>query len=303
MEKEPLRVIAGSPDKPLVIGEIEIPCYVLEGETRVLAQRGLVSSMGISWASSIEVEGGARMPRFAASKSLQPHITAETRAGLTNPILFSYEGNIAYGYPATLLPDLCDAYLAARADGDLQPQQKHIAERCELLMRGFARGGIIALVDEATGYEAVRGNLTLAKIVEKFIAPELQLWTKTFSDEFYSEICRLNGWGDFNRSTNCPSVVGCYTNDIVYDRLAPGVLKELQSRNPVTINGHRRFRHHQYLTPDHGHPKLREHLIGVIALMRSYNDWDDFKRGLSRSFPKPDEQIAMAMGKEGEIES
>ena len=38
-----LGVIAGAPDKPLVIGEIEIPCYVLENEERVLTQSGMFS--------------------------------------------------------------------------------------------------------------------------------------------------------------------------------------------------------------------------------------------------------------------
>ena len=39
--KKPLEVIAGATDHPLVIGDIEIPCYVLEDETRVLVQRGM----------------------------------------------------------------------------------------------------------------------------------------------------------------------------------------------------------------------------------------------------------------------
>ena len=128
MENNLLKVVAGAPDKPLKIGEVEISCYVLEDETRVLSNRGLVSGLGISWASSISKEGGARLPRFAASKSLEPHITEETRVALTNPILFSYEGNTGHGYPATLLPDICDAYLSARAAGDLQKQQFHIAD-------------------------------------------------------------------------------------------------------------------------------------------------------------------------------
>src|SRR5690348_18320628 len=36
----------GSPDRPLRIGEIEIPCFVLEDGRRVLAQRGLIVALG-----------------------------------------------------------------------------------------------------------------------------------------------------------------------------------------------------------------------------------------------------------------
>jgi len=41
--------------------------------------------------------------------------------------------------------------------------------------------GIIALVDEATGYQRLREELALASILEKFIAKEPQPWTKDLS--------------------------------------------------------------------------------------------------------------------------
>ena len=47
-ESKPLKIIAGAPDRPLIIGNIEIPCYVLEGEKRVLAQRGMVAGLGMA---------------------------------------------------------------------------------------------------------------------------------------------------------------------------------------------------------------------------------------------------------------
>ena len=40
MENKPLKVVAGAPDKPMMIGDIEIPCFVLEDETRVINLRG-----------------------------------------------------------------------------------------------------------------------------------------------------------------------------------------------------------------------------------------------------------------------
>ena len=48
MGNKPLKVIAGAPDRPLVIGDIEIPCYVLEDKTRVLSQRGFLKAIGRS---------------------------------------------------------------------------------------------------------------------------------------------------------------------------------------------------------------------------------------------------------------
>ena len=56
------------------------------------------------------------------------------------------EGSSHYGYEATILPELCDAVLSARVAGSLNYQQKHIAQQCEILVRAFARVGIIAPV-------------------------------------------------------------------------------------------------------------------------------------------------------------
>jgi len=72
-----------------------------------------------------------------------------------NPIQFvlPQRGGAAYGYPATMLADICEALLAAHKAEALQKQQLHLADQAEIWVRGFARVGIIALVDEATGYQ------------------------------------------------------------------------------------------------------------------------------------------------------
>ena len=54
------RVICGAPDRPLRIGNIEIPCYVIEGEKRVLVQRAIVSAMGMARGGSSK-GGGDRL--------------------------------------------------------------------------------------------------------------------------------------------------------------------------------------------------------------------------------------------------
>ena len=86
-------------------------------------------------------------------------------------------------------------------------------------------------------------------------------------------------------------VIGTYTKDIVYERLAPGILEELEKRNPTTEKGVRKVKHHQYLTDDIGHPALAQHLFAVIALMRASSKWDNFYRILQRAFPKHGDQL------------
>ena len=187
------------------------------------------------------------------------------------------------------------ALTPARSKGELHHQQAHIADQCEILIRGFARVGIIALVDEATGYQEIRSRKALAEILEKFIAEELQPWTKTFPYEFYRQIFRLHRWPGPD-GVKRPSIIGHYTNDIVYARIATGILEELQQKNPTLPSGNRKDKHHQWFTPDPGHPKLKEHLAAVTALMRAAANWGLFQRSLKRAFPVQNDQYEMNLG-------
>ena len=284
---KPLKVIAGAPDKPLVIGDIEIPCYVLEDETRVLSQRGLQSSVGLGTGGGAQV-GAPRLAGFIGYFNKNGIDIKDLMVRTQMPIEFQPPGGgrTAYGHPATLLVDLCNMVLEARKQGVLHPRQHHIADRCEMLIRGLATVGIIALVDEATGYQEIRARRALATILEKFIAKELQPWTKTFPFEFYQEIFRLKGWNGPYGNKRSP-LVGRYTNDLVYERIAPGILDELRNKNPRLPSGNRGTHHHRWFTPDLGHPKLKEHLASVMALMRASSNWDRFMANMNRAFPKP----------------
>jgi hypothetical protein len=102
---------------------------------------------------------------------------------------------------------------------------------------GFARVGIIALVDEATGFQRDRTGDALARILEAFVAKELQPWVKTFPNEYYAQLFRLRGLEYNTASVKRPQYFGVLTNNIVYDRLAPGVLKELKKVIPKSESG------------------------------------------------------------------
>jgi len=284
----------GSPERPLKIGDIELPCYVLDDGRRVLVQRGMVRSLAMKRGTAGKRIAGDRLVQFTSTKSINPFVSEDLAAVINNPIKFkTAKGAIAHGYEATVLADLCDAVLAAREAGALNPQQRHIADRCELLVRGFARVGIVALVDEVTGYQQARIRHALAEILDKFIAKELSKWAKTFPDEFYREMFRLKGWPYDPKSVKRPSVIGRYTEDLVYKRLAPGVLKELKRLNPTDEKGHRKHKHFQWLTQHEGYWKLKSHLDTVTAFMRGSSTWDRFYRLLQRSLPQYGETIDM----------
>jgi len=274
----------GSSEHPLKIGDIQIPCYVLEDGTRVLSQSGVIGGLGMARGSA---GGGDRLVSFSSGKGIFPFINNGLSAAINAPVKFipPHGGSVAFGYPATMLADLCDAVLAARKAGVLQKQQEHIAHQAEVLVRGFARVGIIALVDEATGYQKERARDALATILEAFVAKELQPWVKTFPTDYYEQMFRLRGLPYPPENARYkPQYFGSLTNDVVYKRLAPGVLEELKKQ--AAKDERKGARLHQQLTPIIGHPRLREHLAAIVTLMKISRNYDDFIQKLDITHPK-----------------
>lgn len=295
-----LKATHGSPDHPLKIGDLEIPCYVLSDGRRVLHHRGLVSALGMARGGSSK-GGGDRLVHFVTGKALEPFISEELAAVTENPIKFKApNGQTAYGYEAHILADICDAVLGARKQDKLQKQQQHIADRCEVLLRGFARVGIIALVDEATGYQKDRAKDELAKILEAFVAKELQPWVKTFPADFYENMFRLRELEFPSNGVKRPQYFGHLTNDIIYRRLAPGVWRELKEQTDKDEKGRLKTRLHQKLTVELGHPKLKELVVSVTTIMKLSDHWNDFKGKLDRVHPAYNETMLLPFDLEGD---
>lgn len=287
-------VICGSPDRPLRIGDQEIQCFVLDDETRVLTQASFLEALGRHRKARVrKMEGEDQVPAILYGKGINPFIPKEFLEK-TRPISFRIPGGgNAYGYRAELLPEVCEIYLKARDAGALPPNQRHVAIQAEIIVRALARVGIIALVDEATGYQEFRKRDALSRILEAFVAKELQPWIKTFPDEYYSQLFRLRGLDYRSDSVRRPQYFGTLTNDIVYKRLAPGVLDELKKVIPKNDAGRRKGALSQGLTRNIGYPKLREHLGTVIAYMSLSKNYKDFIDKLDTFRPRFGEQYKL----------
>jgi hypothetical protein len=287
----------------LKIGDTELPCAVLEDGTRVFNQSEFLNALGRSKKPAGRRGGeDEQLPAFLVAKNLKPFISEELKES-SRPILFQPksdgsggEGEMAtklvLGYRVELLPEVCRVYLDARDAGALMPGEQHgqqrIAARCDILIRGLATVGIIALVDEVTGYQYDRARRALEEILERYISKELAQWTRTFEYDFYENMFRLKGWQYTEGSSKRPIMAAQLTLDIVYRRLAPGVLEELQRLSPKDSHGRRRSKLFQHLSPDFGHPKLKEHLAAVKALMKSTEDgqYAEFEKRLNRALPR-----------------
>lgn len=279
----------------LLIDNTELDCAVLDNEKRVFSERAVAKALGSKrggshWLRKKE-NAGASLPVYLSAKNLVGFIDDDLRKSLLEPIEYEPKGGrglIGFGVEATVLPQICEVYLKARDAGALLPSQEHIAAQADILMRSFAKVGIIALIDEATGYQQYREKNELSKLLAVYLAEERLKWAKRFPDVFYKEIYRLNNWPwPPLHSSRRPGIVGQYTNDIVYERLPKGVLEKLKELNPVEASsGRRRFRHHQFLSEDIGQPDLQKHLLQVITLMKASTSWKGFIKLLDRVLPK-----------------
>ncbi len=272
----------------LDLNGFKIPCYVLEDGTRVVSGRGMQDAVKLlePTGKSAEKVTGGRMAEFTGSKWFNSLIASSERLEEFKPLTV-YKGNQKIsGYKATALADFCDIMLDARQNGKINTErQRLVADQCEILIRGFARVGIIALVDEATGYQNEREKDELQKILSKYIAAELLPWQKRFPDEFYEEIFRLNRW-DFTVSgiQKRPGVIGTWTKKLIYNLLPKGVVTELERKTPKSAAGNKTARLHQSLTVDIGNPHLEKQLVSVITLMNISGTWKEFLGHFGKKF-------------------
>jgi hypothetical protein len=278
----------------LPIADMAIPCAVLSDGTRVLSETGMVKALGLYRSGAVQsrekdaAEGGAQLPLFVANKNIKPFVDKELADVLLNPIWYIPEGSGTKhkGVRASVIPQICDVWLKARDAGVLRGvRQEKVAVLADIIIRALARVAIEALVDEATGYQDVRAKDALAKILEKFVAKEIQPYLTTFPTDFFRGLCKLRGI-PFPEDMRLPPYFGKLVNDLVYCRLAPGVLAELQRKNPVAENGRRKSKNYKWLTPSVGHPKLVLLLGSEVTLMRMSKTWEEFKK-LVDEYHKP----------------
>jgi len=275
----------------LVIGSLHLECAVLSNRERVFSERAVYKLFGTRtggtrWMKRAASEDGY-LPPVLAARNLAPFIPESLRVALAMPIDYRPKrgGSTAFGTRAVLIPEMCRVLLDARRAGKLTERQENLANMAESIVASLAQVGIIALVDEATGYQEVRERDELRRILEAYISKELLGWTLRFPPEFYKELFKLRGWQWVEGSTKRPKRVGKDTDYIIYDRLPPGVKDELKRNNPKVRPGYRRYKNFQFLTTDVGNPHLERLIIATTALMRAANTWGGFRRMLEKAIP------------------
>jgi hypothetical protein len=303
-------------DGPLQIGDAVLVAAVLGNGKRLLSQGTVLQAIGRSRTPKAGTGGfttADELPFFLQAEVLQPFISEELMMS-TTPILFRLKsGARTVGYDAMLLPMICEVYLKFRdhlteqlasegatlkkaAEAHLK-RYKHIIAACDRLTRGLARRGIIALVDDATGYQDDKMRQEIDRIIQAYVAPTLLPWVRKFPHEFFREAYRLLSWKYEPGQTRHSPYMGKFINKYVFEGLPPGVLDELKARLPKNEHGSRRANLWQLLTVDTGIPHLDKQLTADLTLMQISESKQQFDEHWNKLFGKQP-RLALTMPKE-----
>lgn len=271
-------------DGVLELGNLTIDCYVLQDGTRVLSGNGMQGALNMIDENEVN-PSGSRLARYLGQKTLEPFILKAKDQGHFEPIVCWKGEQKINGYNAFALIDICDAFLQARKEIKLSIRQKIIADQCEMLVRSFAKVGLLSLIDEATGYQYDREKKELQIILKALIGNELSKWEIMFELSFYKEIYKL--WGiPFTPQNikNKPSFIANITNKYVYLNLPGGhtILSELKRKTGKTAKGNNKNKFHQWLTEKVG----RETLKKVINTIEGFASISDSKAEFDRMVQK-----------------
>jgi|JI9StandDraft_1071089.scaffolds.fasta_scaffold156529_1 hypothetical protein len=290
---------------PITLLGPEVEAYVLDEidgqkETKprcVLSKRGSANALGL------QSDGGSAFWRTLTRKGIGSVMPEKLREKLDNPIIFRYidtgsesaekaVGRLVHGYDTSTFIEVLKVLMDARRTGKLSKTQQFLADRAEAMLLSLANTTLDSIVYQETGFwKAIEGQ-RVSEILEKYLQDHARKWAKTFPDEFWTKLIKVKGYPSYV-ALKRPGFVGHWINDIVYDRLAPGIRKKLNQINPRLPSGRRKSMHHQHTTKDHGLPELRDHLVKVQTLMDAAANDMQFMRLLNRSLPKFEETYEM----------
>ncbi len=266
---------AGSLD----LGGSDLDVYVLSNDSRVISLNKVVKAI-------TDKEGG-NLGEYIGVSALKDFIDKELVLGE------SYEFDIpgtqfrGRGITAESFLSVCQGYVAALQKGALTTErQREIAIKCSIILGSCAKVGLIALIDEATGYQYERAEDALQVKLRAFISDELRAWEKTFPDELWEEFGRLTNWSGPLHSR--PKWWGKLVTELIYDTLDQDVSRYLKANKPP--DGVKWF---QQLTENYGARKLVSRCYEVIGMSKSCRSINELRAMVAEHYGKKPVQLTL----------
>lgn len=282
----------------LKIGSKEIPCYVLNTGDRVFSLKGVVVSL-------IGTEGG-QLAEYLKVKALQPHLPADLMPAENGelPALFQFDTGgegftkFALGIKVERFNDLLTAYSKALIDHyqseddktkiALTGRQMQIAMTALTFQQASSGVGLIALVDEATGYQYERAADALQIKLQLYLEKEMRKWESTFPEQLWIEFGRLTGWkGPVHHR---PKYWGKLVMELIYGYLDKDVATWLKENAPKPMKGQN---YHQWLTGQYGLKKLTEHTWMIIGMASGCASMPELRQKVAERFGMHQVQLTL----------
>ena len=277
----------------MLVGTLNLECYVLEDGRRVFHKRGMAKALGM------KSRGGNVFMRAMQRKGLGSELGESLREKIDSPINFKpLTQDLAHGYEAEVLVDVCKAIVKANKASKLTGSQDSLASQAQILLNAFAKVGVAALIDEATGYQQIRDPNALRLLIQQYVEQEKLEWEKQFPDEYYDQLNRIYGSKRLTTTSsgtviqNRPQHFAKFTREYVYHPLENGaVLEELDRVNPkINKRGTRKARFHQHLTLGYGLEKLKKQVSEVLTIAKISDNISQFKKLFRKRFPDANTQ-------------
>jgi hypothetical protein len=261
-----------------------IPCANLENGKRIISQTGLFESFDRPRKGEQRIEN---LPSIIGAKNLLPFVEDELVEKAKVIHYYHTNGKVAKGFDAEIIPLICLLYLDAEKENVLHASQKKSYERAFAMNRSLSKLGIIALIDEATGFQNEREAKALQTLLNGYLNPAFVKWQKRFPNQFYKEMFRIHNWEYDPTSTKRSPYVGRFTNKYVYDLFPHVVMEKIKDANAVVKKedkSYRKRRHFQYLTTDIGLPHLDNHVSKLLGVMKLSKTEKNFKENFFIAF-------------------
>jgi hypothetical protein len=261
----------------------KVSCYVLNDGRRVISRTSALSAL----AKSEERVTGGDLQRYL--RPVQDFLHVEIEDELVEFLLDNVTNKKVAGITAEFFLQICRAFVKASRAGVLHADvHNDIARNASAFLAACANVGLIALIDEATGYQYIRPEDALRVKLQAYLEEEMRPWQKTFPDELWVEFGRLTNWK--GNVQNRPKYWGHLVNELIYHYLDPDVCEWLKANAPAPRNGKK---YHQWLSEQYGLKKLLEHIWMVVGVASACQNMMELKYRMAQRFGRQPYQLML----------
>jgi len=278
---ELLKVSYGLEAYPLRIGDISIPCFILNDSKAVLLIGGIQKALGY--------QGRSEKWLLYLLHHINKFISIdELLQQVENPVQFQLiprERPIlkAEGLYSKTFLDVCNTIVIAKKQGYLNIHQLNYSKSAEIMLNDLSQSNIDVLIDESTGFKFFRERSIdqLQQFLWDIFEDDAILWMKTIPPSFFSTLFEVHGfdWQDLaNNTQNIAKII----YEIVFSRIPDPLLTTLRQERP------RRIYKKKNNKPEHmSHPELTIYILNVLSLIKvAKQNRNIFMRLLNKSYPK-----------------